>query len=230
MESTPNPASAATSNQAIAGFIDRESPPDTDPHSSFWSGASRVIAEGDFYGRPIPGHRTEILLQWTSQNLYVLFVCPYQELNLKPNPDLKEETNELWNWDVAEVFIGEDFQNIRRYKEFEVSPQGEWVDLDVNLDNPPHEAGWVWQSGCQVAARIDAAQKIWYGLMRIPWPAIDSRPAAAGNELRINFYRCQGSHPDRKYITWQPVHRASFHTPESFGILKLGAPQPRVAL
>jgi hypothetical protein len=36
-------------------------------------------------------------------------------------------------------FIGDDFKNIRRYKEFEVSPQGEWVDLDVNLDNPPHE-------------------------------------------------------------------------------------------
>ena len=43
------------------------------------------------------------------------------------------ETNELWNWDVAEVFIGSDFKNIRRYKEFEVSPQAEWVDLDINL-------------------------------------------------------------------------------------------------
>ena len=48
------------------------------------------------------------------------------------------ETNELWNWDVAEVFIGSDFKNIRRYKEFEVSPQAEWVDLDVNLDAPRH--------------------------------------------------------------------------------------------
>ena len=211
------------SNQAIATFIDRESSPDTNPLSSFWSGSSRVIAEGDFYGHPIPGHRTEILLQWSIQNLYILFVCPYQELNLKPNPDRAAETYELWNWDVAEVFIGDDFQNIRRYKEFEVSPQGEWVDLDVNLDNPPHEVGWVWQSGCEVAARIDAAQKIWYGFMRIPWPSICSQPPAAGNELRINFYRCQGSDPDRKYITWQPVHRKSFHTPESFGILKLAA-------
>jgi hypothetical protein len=209
------------SNQAIASFIDCESSPDTNPHSNFWSRASRVIAEGDFYGQPIPGHRTEILLQWTSANLYILFVCPYQELNLKPSPNLKEETYELWNWDVAEVFIGNDFSNIRRYKEFEVSPQSEWVDLDVNLDNPPHEDGWVWQSGCEVAATIDAARKIWYGFMRIPWPSIDIRPSAAGNELRINFYRCQGSDPDRKYITWRPVHRPGFHTPEAFGILKL---------
>jgi hypothetical protein len=214
-------SSSLASGQAVANFVDRESVPDTDPASGFWSGASRVIAEGDFYGRPIAGHRTEILLQWTPLNLYLLFVCPYQELNLKPNPDFKAETYELWNWDVAEVFIGDDFKNFRRYKEFEVSPQGEWVDLDVNLDNPPHEVGWVWQSGCEVAGRIDADRKTWYGYMRIPWAAIDSRPAAAGNELRINFYRCQGSDPDRKYITWRPVHRASFHTPESFGILKL---------
>jgi hypothetical protein len=221
MDSDLQSASVAMSDQAIASFIDRESDPDTNPDSRFWSGASRLIAEGDFYGRPIPGHRTEILLQWTFQNLYLLFVCPYQELRLKPHPDLTAETYELWNWDVAEVFIGDDFKNIRRYKEFEVSPQSEWVDLDVNLDNPPHEQGWVWQSGCQAAGRIDAGSKIWYGFLRIPWPAIDNRTPAAGNELRINFYRCQGSDPDRKYITWRPVNRASFHTPESFGILKL---------
>ncbi len=214
---------SAASVLAIANFIHRESPPDTDPHSSFWSGSSRVIAEGDFYGNPVPGHRTEILLQWTPTNLYLLFVCPYRELNLNPNPNLAVETYELWNRDVAEVFIGDNFRNFRRYKEFEVSPQGEWVDLDVNLDDPPHEAGWIWQSGCEVAARIDPAQKVWYGFMRIPWPSLSSRPPAAGNQLRINFYRCQGSDPDRKYITWQPTHRESFHTPEAFGILKLAA-------
>jgi hypothetical protein len=213
--------SPAASHQAIARFIDRESPPDTDPNSSFWSGAPRVAAEVDFYGRPVPGHKTNILLQWTPKSLYILFVCPYEELNLKPDPNLTDETYRLWDWDVAEVFIGDDFRNIRRYKEFEVSPQGEWVDLDVNLDNPPHETGWVWKSGCEVAARIDTAQKIWYGFTRIPWPLIDHRVPEAGNELRVNFYRCQGSDPDRKYIAWSPVHRESFHTPEAFGILKL---------
>jgi hypothetical protein len=189
-----------------------------------------VIAEGDFYGHPIRGHRTEVLLQWTPQNLYLLFLCPYEQLHLKPNPNLAAETYELWNWDVAEVFIGADFQNIRRYKEFEVSPQGEWVDLDVNLDNPPHEVGWVWESGCEVAARIDASQKIWYGFMRIPWLSIAPDPPTAGKEFRINFYRCQGSDPDRKYITWRAVHRPGFHTPEAFGILRLAAPPAGVAL
>ena len=230
MESDSHTASTATGPLAIASFTLRESQPDTDPHSAFWSSASRVIAEGDFYGHPIRGHRTEVLLQWTPQNLYLLFLCPYEQLHLKPNPNLAAETYELWNWDVAEVFIGADFQNIRRYKEFEVSPQGEWVDLDVNLDNPPHEVGWVWESGCEVAARIDASEKIWYGFMRIPWLSIAPDPPTAGKEFRINFYRCQGSDPDRKYITWRPVHRPGFHTSEAFGILRLAAPPAGVAL
>jgi hypothetical protein len=211
------------SNQAIARLIDHDSVSDTDPHSKFWAGAPSVIAANDAKGNLVPGHRTEIFLQWTGNNLYLLFVCPYEELNLKPDPSLTVESYELWNWDVAEVFIGDNFKNIRRYKEFEVSPQGEWVDLDVNLDNPPHEVGWVWQSGCEVAARIDAPQKVWYGFMRIPWLSIDSRPAAVDNELRINFYRGQGKEPNRKLIAWQPTNKATFHAPEAFGTLKLVA-------
>ena len=67
------------------------------------------------YGQSQPRYRTEILSRWTEKNLYFLFVCPYEVLNLKPSPDSSSETFQLWDWDVAEVFIGSDFQNIRRY-------------------------------------------------------------------------------------------------------------------
>ena len=119
----------------------------------------------------VPGHRTEIRSRWSSGNLYFLFICPYEQLNLKPDPKTDTETNELWKWDVAEVFIGSDFQHIRRYKEFEISPQGEWIDLDIDLNSPRHEDGWVWNSGFQAAARIDRANKTWYAFMRIPYAA-----------------------------------------------------------
>jgi hypothetical protein len=127
----------------------------------------------------------------------------------------------LWNWDVAEAFIGSDFEHIRRYKEFEISPRAEWVDLDINLDSPHHEDGWTWNSGMQPAARIDEAKKIWYGFMRIPYSAIDSRPAAAGNTLRVNFFLSEGPRTNHKSIVWQPMHARSFHVPEAFGTLKL---------
>ena len=59
-------------------------------------------------------------------------------------------------------------------------PQGEWVDLDIDLDTPRHESGWVWNSGFEAAARIDRPNKIWYGFMRIPYEAVDQRPARPG--------------------------------------------------
>ncbi|HTS63136.1 MAG TPA: carbohydrate-binding family 9-like protein [Candidatus Acidoferrales bacterium] len=200
---------------------ERDVSADTDPNSPFWRGAPAVVAASDSYGREVPGHRTEVRSRWTGSSLYFLFTCPYEQLHLKPAPETVKETNQLWKWDVAEVFVGSDFQNIRRYKEFEVSPQGEWVDLDIDLDQPHHEDGWTWNSGFQSAARIDAASRVWYCFMRIPYSAIDSRPPAAGNELRVNLYRSQGPPGAHKAIAWRPTGKATFHAPESFGILKL---------
>jgi hypothetical protein len=154
-------------------------------------------------------------------NLYVLFVCPYEELFLKPSPNVAEETFGLWNWDVAELFIGSDFHNIRRYKEFEVSPQQEWTDLDINLDLPDHTAGWTWNSGFQVAARIDSKAKIWYGAMRIPFASLDARPPVAGRIFRANLFRSQGPPEQRKSIAWKAPMSDTFHVPEKFGRLTL---------
>jgi hypothetical protein len=195
--------------------------PDTDPNSQFWHAAPAIIADRDSFGKVVPGHRTEVRSRWTNQNLYFLFICPYEQLNLKPRPRAEVETNQLWKWDVAEVFIGSDFKNIRRYKEFEVSPQGEWVDLDIDLNNPHHEDGWLWNSGFKVAARIDANSKVSYACMRIPYSSVDVKPAAPGNILRVNFYRAQGPLSHHKAITWQPTHQATYHVPEAFGTLKL---------
>ena len=194
---------------------------DTNPASSFWQGSEPIYMESNALGKPEPKYRTEIRTRWTKSNLYFLFVCPYEELNLKPKPNTSAETYELWNWDVAEVFIGADFKNIKRYKEFEISPQGEWVDLDIHLDRQHDDSGWKWNSNFEVSSRIDKAAHVWYGAMRIPYAAIDTRPAAAGNTLRINLFRCQGPNASRHYIAWQPPMRESFHTPERFGTLEL---------
>lgn len=169
----------------------------------------------------VPGHRTEIRSRWTADNIYFLFMCPYVELYPKPNTVTDKETNQLWNYDVAEVFIGWDYKNIRRYKEFEVSPNGEWVDLDIDKDHPLSQGGWLWNSGFKVKTRIDSAAKIWYGEMQIPWKSVEEREPKAGNELRVNFYRMQGPPPNRKMISWQPTHSPSYHVPEAFGTLKL---------
>lgn len=194
---------------------------DTNPTSSFWRGSVPIYMDADAHGKRDPKYRTEVRTRWTKQNLYFLFVCPYEELNLKPDPDTSAETNELWNWDVAEAFIGADFKDIRRYKEFEISPLGEWVDLDIDLEKPRNAEGWKWNSGFAVSARIDKAAHVWYGAMRIPYSSIDPRVAAAGNTLRINLFRSQGPASAQHQIAWQAPMSNSFHVPERFGLLKL---------
>ena len=202
-------------------WADSDPPFDTNINSSFWRGSLPIYMDQDTHGQRDPKYRTEIRTRWTKRNLYILFVCPYEQLNLKPNPSTSAETNELWNWDVAEAFIGSDFSDIRRYKEFEISPQGEWIDLAIDLHKPHHEEGWKWNSGLAVSARIDEAVHVWYGAMKIPYSAIDNRPAAAGNILRINLFRSQGPSSARHQIAWQAPMSNSFHVPERFGLLKL---------
>jgi len=192
-----------------------------DPASPFWSAALSISMEQDSFGKVVPRYRTEVRTRWTKDNLYFLFICPYEQLHLKPDPKTHQETNELWNWDVAEVFIGSDFADIKRYKEFEVSPQGEWIDLDVNLHNPHHEDGWTWNSGFQVLAKIDHPSHVWYGAMRIPWSTIDARPPAPGTRLRLNLFRSQGPPQHPHEITWQAPMSKTFHVPERFGLIKL---------
>jgi hypothetical protein len=196
---------------------------ETDPNSSFWKNSTPFLLEKDKYGNDVPGYHTTVFSRWTANYLYFFFVCPCQELHLKPNPSTAAETYELWNWDVAEVFIGSDFANIKRYKEFEVSPQGEWVDLDVDLNKPHHEDGWVWNSGFQMTARIDEGRKIWYAAMKIPFASIDSRTAAPGNTFRANFFLSEGPPSNHKHIVWQPTMSETFHVPGCFGLLKLVA-------
>lgn len=191
-----------------------------DPDSREWSTAPRVVAAGDRSGQPVPGPPTEIRSRWTKQHLYLLYLCPYTELNLKPDPTPAAETPRLWNWDVAEAFIGSDFEHIGRYKEFQVSPQGEWVDLAIDRDNPNGQEGMAWNSGYTVKGRIDARAKMWYGMMRIPFRAIDARPPEPGRELRIGLFRLAGANPKQAYA-WRPTGGVTFHVPRAFGTLKL---------
>ena len=203
-----------------AGDVELSANPDSD----FWTKAPRVVADHNYLGEPIPGDPTQIRSRWSSKFLYLLYVCPYDELNLKPDPNPAAETPELWKWDVAEAFIGSDFEHIGRYKELQVSPQSEWVDLDIDRDNPKTQGGMAWNSGYTVKARIDGAHKVWFGEMRIPFPALDARPPQDGRELRIGLFRISGSGPKKAYYAWRPPMGTSFHVPKAFGTLRLRKP------
>ena len=181
------------------------------PKTSQWRSVSPVIAKNDNYGKPVPLRPTEIRSRWTKRYLYLLFSCPYDRLHVRPKPDTWHETAKLWEWDVAEAFIGSDPEHPERYREFEMSPQGEWIDLAIDLAQPTSDNGASWNSGFAVKAHIDAARKIWYGEMKIPLTAFAGKPS------RLGLFRMQG----KREILWTPTGSPSFHVPESFGALRL---------
>jgi hypothetical protein len=204
-----------------SAYIEQDFELNADRNTRQWAEAPRVVLDHDYLAKPISGSPTEVRSRWTKEYLYLLYICPYEQLNLKPDPPSETETPRLWNWDVAEAFIGSDYENISRYKEFQVSPRGEWVDLDIDRKDPNGQLGMKWHSGYTVRGRIDAESKIWYGEMRIPFRAIDQRPPQSGRELRIGLYRIANVQPNRTYYAWSPTRQTTFHVPEAFGTLRL---------
>jgi hypothetical protein len=196
--------------------------PTADPESPFWRDVPGISVTKDYSGRPVPNNRMEVRSRWTSDNLYILFICDFDELTLKPNPIRNEETNKLWEWDVAEAFLCSDRNDIARYKEFEVSPQGEWVDLDIDRNPQKPRSEVAWNSGFEVKAQIDRTSKVWCGEMKIPFKSLGISSPESGRRLRAGIFRCAGREPNRKLISWQITGARSFHVPERFGILALG--------
>jgi len=194
-----------------------------DPADPFWAAARPVYLQVGTRGEAEMEYRTEVRSRWTKGAIYFLFSCPYKQLYVKPNPDTSKETYELWNWNVAEVFLGSDFKDIKRYKEFEVSPQNEWIDLDVDLHKPHHEEGWVWNSNFQHLARVDSERHIWYAAMKIFFAGLDTPSPQEGIIFLVNLFRTEGPRDHSVEVLWQPTMSETFHVPEKFGLLKLVA-------
>jgi len=195
----------------------------TDPRSPFWSKAASAWISKDCTHRiDYPRSKTEVLSFWTDSDLYFLFVCPYQKLNVFLPAKNGKPRDKLWDRDVVEMFLGNDWKRIRHYREFEMAPTGDWIDLAIDLDRENYDHNW--RSGWQVMARIDEKARCWYAAARIPLVSVSTSKVRAGTRWRMNLYRIDGDPPDsnRHFLCWQPtcvLNRDPNHVPEAFGTL-----------
>ncbi len=196
---------------------------DASPASDFWSGIEPLIIDRSILGVKVPGLSSEARSRWTEKSLYFLFSGPFESQFLKPDPDTLKETFRLWQWDDFELYIGADFENINLYREFEVSPQAEF--LDFNIDSEVEKAGHnderFWDSGFKVKARVDSVNRVWHAEICIPVASFDERKPETGNEFRVNVYRLQGQPGGRAFLAWKPTGYWNPHHPEAFGKLRL---------
>jgi hypothetical protein len=80
-------------------------------------------------------------------------------LNLKPDPQPTVETSGLWNWDVAEAFIGSDFEHRPLQGLRSRRRANGWTWRSIGRTR--RAAGARWNSGYQVKGRIDEQAHVW---------------------------------------------------------------------
>ena len=217
------PAKPAKADVFLSYQADEDVELTADPNSAFWKGLPPLIVDRTILGVSLPQMCSYMWSRWTKDNIYFLFAGTYETLTLKPDPNTSSETFGLWRWDDFELYIGADFEHINLYREFEVSPQGEFLDLNIDSTRP--KAGrndeQFWNSGFKVKARIDEKNKIWYAELKIPVSSIDKRPPKTGNEMRVNVYRLQRLQKKLEFLAWRPAGAWNPHHPEKFGMLRL---------
>src|SRR5215470_9813682 len=132
--------------------------------SPAWKAASPVTFCSDWQGKnPAPDRETTVRVLWSRTTLYLRFECRYRELNLFEDSDPNGRRDYLWDRDVAEAFLQPDPSRPHAYKEFEVSPNGMWIDLDISPGAKPNL-----QSGMTRSVFLNAKEHTWAAELAIP--------------------------------------------------------------
>jgi len=144
------------------------------------------------------------------------FDCRYTTLCVFDDSDADGRRDQLWDRDVAEAFLQPDPSRPRYYREFEVAPNGMWIDLDI-FPGGRRDL----KSGLQRSVWLDLEHCRWAAELEIPIAALtlDFDPTAV---WRANFYRVEGAAEPRFYSAWRSTGtpQPNFHVPEAFGRLE----------
>jgi len=118
--------------------------PDGILRKKVWRKAEWLSFDHDMSGRQkFPEAEIRVASFWTSTHVYFAFRCKYTTLNVYEGEDSAKERWELWNRDVVEVFVNPQPERVNHYYEFEVSPNNQWIDLEIDKDKDPfNDAGW----------------------------------------------------------------------------------------
>ena len=216
-QTTPSSDCATGPSEIVASHVAGEIPLDARHPAPEWQKAQAVVFCSDWQGRnPDEQRETKVRVLWSSQTLYLRFECRYRELFLFEDSDGNGRRDHLWDRDVAEAFLQPDPSRERYYREFEVSPNGMWIDLDIF---PGGLADL--KSGMKRSVFLDEKAHRWAAELTIPisalTPHFDARAV-----WRANFYRVEGQKVPRAYLAWRPTGtpEPNFHVPTAFGTLR----------
>lgn len=211
-----NPCAAVTET-LIASRAPHEITLDPRDPALEWQSAAPVTFCADWQGlRGDYERQTEVRVLWTPDTVYLRFECRYRELFVFDDSDPSGRRDHLWERDVAEAFLQPDPSRPRYYREFEVSPNGMWIDLDIFPGGLSDL-----KSGLSRSVWLDRDQHTWAAELAIPMKALTAKfdPSAVWH---ANFYRVEGPKEPRFYSAWRPTGtpEPNFHVPSAFGKLR----------
>jgi hypothetical protein len=187
------------------------------PPANAWDEAVPVAFCSDWRGENAdPQRETEALLLWSPDHLFIRFSCRYREIYACDGKNSRRD--QLWTQDVAELFIQRSSDELRHYREFEISPNGDWLDLNIH-------AGQKSFLMCDLKSRVVRDAEKWIAELAIPMDSLTSE--FTPDEIwRLNLFRIEGREPDRFYSAWRPTYtpKPNFHVPERFGELTFVSP------
>lgn len=189
-----------------------------DPESVLWNKALSVSVDHSWSGLIAPeGRRFQFRMLWSAATIHVLFEAAFDSpIITHTSPDLTQKSMGLWERDVCEIFIAPDREEPRRYFEFEAAPNGEWLDVEIDLTSGERRSFWEYSSGMQTVSKINEVSFL--TTLHIPFSAFGKTPVP-GDVWLGNIFRCVGEEPDRGYLAWRPTMTEfpNFHVPEAFG-------------
>jgi hypothetical protein len=216
MNSTPVENPKATPTAVAARLMDKTDSEGLPPKSA-WEKAPIFLFDHDWRAEhPDPQRSTEFRLLWTPETLFLRFYCNYRNVFVFPDARADGWRYELWDRDVAETFLQPDSSDPLVYREFEVSPNGYWIDLAVS-----HGKIEELHSGLRRRVVLDEKSKTWTAELAIPMMSLTTQ-FDPRRSWRANFYRIEGEREPRFYSAWSPTYspKPSFHVPSAFGTLE----------
>jgi alpha-galactosidase len=186
------------------------------PTAAAWAKAQAVAFDWDWRGENADAQRsTEVRVMWTPDTLSLRFAQRYRTISVYADAREDGWRDELWDRDVAEAFLQPDSSDPRKYLEFEVAPNGQWIDLAISH-------GTKAELGSRLKRRVvmDEAKKTWTAELAIPMNSL-TKSFSERDVWRVNFFRVEGDAEPRFYSAWRPTKTAvpQFHVPEAFGKL-----------
>ena len=186
------------------------------PEDTAWGSAPAIRFCRDWQGKnAYPELETEVRTLWTAETLYFRFLARFRTITVFADSEPSGRRDQLWDRDVAEVFLQPPELSGRNYKEFEVSPNGFWIDLDI-VDGKKRDI----ESGLKRSVALDGKNKTWTAHVSLPMKSLTAHfdPSMS---WRVNFYRVEGPQEPRFYSAWRATGTPApnFHVPEAFGTL-----------